>query len=124
VSARARSAAAGAAAATVWALQEPLDQRLFRCDYSDVALVGRGNRPVGLVVHALNGAVFGIVFDAVRRRTPFNQRRLALAMALFESTTLWPLMRFVDRDLLTSPRAFAQSTLRHAVFGAVLGRLA
>jgi hypothetical protein len=35
-SGRLRSAAAGAVAA-IWALQEPLDQRVFRCDYPDIA---------------------------------------------------------------------------------------
>jgi hypothetical protein len=30
----------------------------------------------------------------------------------------------VDRDLLTSPRAFAQATYRHTLFGVLLGRLA
>jgi hypothetical protein len=30
----------------------------------------------------------------------------------------------VDRALLTSPRAFAQATYRHALFGILLGRLA
>src|SRR5262249_52010406 len=38
---RLRSAIAGSAAATVWAILEPLDQRLVRCDYSDVALLGK-----------------------------------------------------------------------------------
>ena len=28
----------------------------------------------------------------------------------------------IDRDLVTSPRAFAQSTWRHVLFGALLGR--
>ena len=37
----ARSAAAGGAAATVWAFAEPLDRRLFRCDYSDIAVLGK-----------------------------------------------------------------------------------
>jgi hypothetical protein len=41
VNGRLRSAAGGAVAAAVWALEEPLDQRLFRCDYSDVALLGK-----------------------------------------------------------------------------------
>ena len=36
-----RSALAGATAATLWGLQEPLDKRLFRCDYSDVAVLGK-----------------------------------------------------------------------------------
>jgi hypothetical protein len=31
-SGRLRSASAGVAAATVWALEEPIDQRLLRCD--------------------------------------------------------------------------------------------
>jgi hypothetical protein len=115
---------AGAAAATVWGLLEPLDRRLFRCGYSDIALLGRGHRARGFVVHAVNGAIFGVVFDIVRSRTRVDQRRLALAMALAENTALWPLMAFVDRSLVTSPRAFAQATARHALFGALLGRLA
>jgi hypothetical protein len=121
---RTRAALAGATAATVWGLLEPLDRRLFRCGYSDIALVGRGHRARGFLIHAANGAIFGLLFDAVRRRTSVDERRLALGMALAENTALWPLMAFVDRKLLTSPRAFAQSTARHAVFGMMLGRLA
>jgi hypothetical protein len=112
-----RGALAGAIAATVWGLQEPLDRRVFGCDYSDVRLVG------GLPVHAFNGALFGLAFDAVRRRTQVEPRRLALALALAEHVTLWPLMGLVDRQLVRSPRAFLQGTYRHALFGLVLGRL-
>jgi hypothetical protein len=108
----------------VWAVVEPLDRRLFRCDYSDVELVGLGNRRLGYVVHAFNGAVFGVAFDAVRRRVGVEQRRLAVVLALAEHVALWPLIGFVDRRLVTSPRAFAQGTARHALFGLVLGRLA
>jgi hypothetical protein len=113
-----RAAFAGAVAATVWGLQEPLDRRVFRCDYSDVRLVG------GLPVHALNGALFGLAFDAVRRRVPVDQRRLALALALAEHAALWPLVGLFDRELVRNPRAFLQGTYRHALFGFVLGRLA
>ena len=113
-----RAAAAGAVAATVWGLQEPFDRRVFRCDYSDVRLVG------GLAVHAFNGAIFGVAFDAVRQRTQIDQRRLAVGLALAEHTALWPLIGLIDRQLLTSPRAFAQGLYRHALFGLVLGRLA
>jgi len=102
----------------VWGLQEPLDRRVFRCDHSDVRLVG------GLPVHALNGALFGLAFDVVRRRIPIEQRRLALGSALVEHTVLWPLVALFDRELATSPRAFAQGLYRHALFGLVLGRLA
>jgi len=56
-------------------------------------------------------------------------------MALAEHATLYPLCYFVDRHhpargergippLLKNPRAYAQATWRHAVFGGLLGRLA
>ncbi len=138
---RERSAAAGAAAALVWALEEPLDRRVLRCDYSDVALLGkavtRGRHwwIAGLAAHAANGAVFGLVFDALRRRAAVDPRKLALALALGEHLTLYPLCYVVDRrhprrgepgipPLVTNPRAFLQATWRHALFGLVLGRLA
>ena len=113
-----RAALAGAIAATVWGLQEPLDRRIFRCDYSDVRLVG------GLHVHALNGALFGVAFDAVRRRTQVDERRLAIALAVAEHTVLWPLLGLFEPEVVRSPRAFAQGVYRHALFGYVLGRLA
>jgi hypothetical protein len=124
MSPRLRAASAGAAAALVWGLQEPLDRRLFGCDYSDVELLGRGRRSVGFLLHAANGALFGLAFDAARRRVDVDQRRLALALALAEHVATWPLISLVDRKLVTSPRAFAQGTYRHALFGVVLGRLA
>jgi hypothetical protein len=137
---RFREAVAGAAAATIWGVLEPIDQRIFRCDYSDIALLGKGVtrgkhwRAAGFALHALNGAVFGVVFDAVRRRVAVKPRRLALAMALAEHVSLYPLCYFVDRYhpargeegvplLLTNRRAFAQATARHAIFGLVLGQL-
>jgi hypothetical protein len=113
-----RAALAGAVAAVVWGLQEPLDRRVFRSDYSDVELVG------GLRVHAFNGALFGLAFGAIRKRTRVEQRRLALALALAEHAALWPLLGFIDRELVRSPRAFAQGVYRHALFGVILGRLA
>jgi hypothetical protein len=124
MSPRVRAAAAGSLAAVVWGLQEPLDQRVFGCDYSDVLFLGRGRRSLGFVVHAANGALFGIAFDAVRRRVEVDQRRLALALALGEHVALWPFISLVDCSLVTSPRAFAQATYRHALFGLFLGRLA
>ena len=138
---RLRAAAAGAAAATIWGLAEPLDQRLLRCDYSDVAVLGkavtRGRdwRRAGFALHAANGAVFGLVYEELSRSVPVPPRRLAVAMALAEHTALYPLCALIDRyhpargepgvpPLLTNPRAFAQATWRHLLFGAVLGRLA
>ena len=137
-----RSALAGATAATLWGLQEPVDKRLFHCDYSDIAVLGkavtRGPKwPARRLrgIHAVNGAVFGLVFYEVKRRVSLDPRRLAVGMALTEHVALFPLAYFVDRfhpargepgvpRLLTNPRAFGQATWRHALFGAVLGRLA
>jgi hypothetical protein len=124
MSPRARAAAAGAVAALVWGLQEPLDRRVFGCDYSDVLFLGRGRRSLGFAVHMANGALFGIAFDTARQHVDVGQRRLALALALGEHVALWPFISLVDRDLVTSPRAFAQATYRHALFGFILGRLA
>jgi len=140
VSERLRAAAAGVVAATVWGLQEPLDQRVFRCDYSDIALLGkavtRGRwRIAGFAIHAVNGAIFGLALHELRRRVRVEPRRLAVAAAVGEHLTLYPLCYFIDRyhpargepaipPLLSNPRAFAQATWRHALFGWVLGRLA
>jgi hypothetical protein len=137
---RFQAAVAGAAAATVWGLLEPIDQRIFRCDYSDIAVLGKAVtrgprwRAAGFAVHALNGAAFGLVFDAARRRIAVEPRRLAFGMALAEHVKLYPLCYLVDRYhpargeegvplLLTNRRAFAQATARHAIFGLVLGQL-
>ena len=135
-----RAAAAGATAALVWAAQEPLDQRVFGCDYSDVALLGKALtrgpdwRAAGLALHAVNGLAFGLAWGAACRRLPVDPRRLAIGLAVAENAALWPLCRLVDRyhpargepgvpPLLRNRRAFAQATWRHALFGWVLGRL-
>ena len=136
----ARSAAAGATAATVWGLQEPLDQAVFRSDYSDVALLGklvtRGPRwrAVGFAIHAANGAAFGLAYEAAARITGWERRRLAVGLALAEDVALYPLAARSDRyhpargepgvpPILRSPRAFLQAGWRHYLFGRLLGAL-
>ncbi len=90
---------------------------------------------MGLAIHAVNGAIFGLAFNEARARTSVEPRRLALSMALAEHVALYPLTYFVDRyhpargdagvpPLLTNPRAFGQATVRHAIFGLLLGRWA
>jgi hypothetical protein len=132
----ARFAAAGAVAATAWALLEPLDRRLFRYDYSDVAVLGkfvtRGPawRPLGLILHAANGAAFGLAYREAKHRRGWS----ALRLAMLEHVALYPLSALVDRrhpargtagiPKLLTQQAFGQATVRHAVFGALLGRLA
>lgn len=95
----------------------------------------RAWRPIGFAVHAANGAVFGLAYDRLRKSVPVGPRRLAIGMAVAEHLALYPLNALVDRyhpargepglpPLLKSPRAFAQATWRHVLFGALLGRLA
>ena len=131
-----RAAAAGACAAVAWGALEPLDQRLFRYGYSDIALLGklvtrrRGWRAAGFAWHAANGATFGLAWRALSRR----RRVSAIEFALVEHVALFPLGVLVDRyhpargtpevPTILSARAFAQATLRHLVFGWLLGRLA
>lgn len=136
-----RAAAAGAGAATVWAGLEPVDRRLFRYGYSDVAVLGKAltRGPLwpaaGLAWHAVNGALAGVVFAQVNRKLGGSTVRNAIGFALAEHIGLFPLSALVDRyhpargdpdlpPIATSGRAFAQATFRHLVFGVVLGVLA
>ncbi len=138
---RLRSAAAGVVAGAVWAAQEPIDQRVFGCDYSDVAVLGKlvrrdeSWRQAGWALHLANGAIFGLVYHDIRERMAVEPRRLAIGMALLEHVTVYPLCHLIDLHhprrgepgippLLRSGRAFAQATWRHALFGWLLGRLA
>lgn len=140
-----RGALAGATAAGVWALQQPLDKRALRCRYDDVELLGRmvaprGSRarwyPLGLALHAQNGALFGAAYAGVagpllgRAGVPAALR--APLMAEAENFALWPLGRLSDRfhpardalpRLAGNGRALAQATWRHLLFGVVLGAL-
>lgn len=134
-----KRAGAGAVAAIVWGLLEPIDQRIFRSDYSDIAVLGKaftrgpGWLPLGFALHALNGAAFGLAYHEVARRVPRDPRRLALELALLEHLLLFPTGHFVDLHhpargepgvpRLLSRRAFGQATVRHGIFGFVLGRL-
>ena len=131
-----KPALAGALAALTWAAVEPVDRAVLRHDYSDVAMLGklatrsRAWPVAGLAIHAANGAVFGLVYDYTRRmKRPPTAQQLALA----EHTLLYPLTYVVDRahpargerGLAPSftARGFVQETMRHALFGIVLGRL-
>jgi hypothetical protein len=134
----ARGAAAGAAAAAIWAAQQPLDMALFGVDYDDTQLLGtlitRGAwaRPLGLMVHLANGAAFGAVYAALAPRIEAPGWVRGTAAGLAEHLASWPLTAAIVRvhpardelpELWGSARAFAQATWRHALFGAVLGGL-
>jgi hypothetical protein len=135
----ARGALAGTVAAAVWALQQPLDQRLFGVRYDDTELLGklvtRGPAwpAAGLVLHLVNGAAFGALYaGVVSPRLPLPSWARGPAAGLGEHLGSWPLILVTDRfhparadmpTLGSNPRAFAQATWRHLLFGAVLGEL-
>jgi hypothetical protein len=133
-------ALAGAAAAGVWAAQQPLDKRVFGCGFDDVELLGKAvtRGPLwplaGLALHLQNGAIFGAVYanlaPGAGRRVPSPARGPLAALA--EHVATWPGARFAMRvhparaelpAIAGSSRAFWQATWRHALFGFVLGEL-
>lgn len=118
-------AAAGALAATVWALQEPLDMRVFGVDYSDAELLARplrSSKRVGMALHVLNGAAFGAVYSQVAPRVPGPGIAKGTVAGMAEHLATWPLTRLLPRvNLWGNHAAFAQAVWRHLLFGAVLG---
>jgi hypothetical protein len=131
-----RGALAGAVAATVWLATDPVTKRLLRTPYSDAQLLssfltrGRLEPLVGGAVHVANGAAFGYAWARLGHRGV----RQGMAAAVGENVVLWPGVAVFDRihpkrrdgtwpRLLTNPRAFAQATVGHAIFGAALGAL-
>jgi hypothetical protein len=121
-----RGALAGTVAAAVWLVQQPLDKRVFGWPHDDAELLGRltGTGPaVGTLLHLGNGAAFGAIYAAVAPAVPVAAPLRGPAAGLLEHLATWPLTVFVAPDLTRSPRAFAQATWRHLLFGAVLGEL-
>jgi hypothetical protein len=133
-----RGAVAGVAAATVWALLQPLDKLAFGSRYDDVELLGKavtrgdGWYPAGLALHIQNGAAFGAVYANVAPLIPLPPVTRGPLLALAENFAIWPLTAVTDRlhpahkelpGLAGNRRALAQATWRHLVFGIVLGEL-
>jgi hypothetical protein len=133
-----RGALAGAAAAGVWAAQQPVDRRIFGFPYDDTEVLGKAvtRGPAwplaGTALHLANGALFGAVYAVVAPRLPLPSWARGPLAGLFEHVSTWPLTAVTDRVhpardelpvLATSSRAFLQGTWRHLVFGIVLGEL-
>ena len=133
-----RGAVAGAVATMVMTLEQPLDKRLFDSKYDDVKILGkfvtRGVlwRPIGFVLHVQNGAIFGAWYARRQPSLPGPAVLRGLAVGLVEHVAASPMTVVFDRyhparkelpKLAANPRAFGQATIRHAVFGIVLGLL-
>jgi hypothetical protein len=125
------------AAAAAWAASEPLLQRVFRTNYSDVRLLGRAVTrgrawpAAGIAMHLLNGAAFGVAWERLGGRG----WKSGVVAAQVENLVFWaPGMAVVDRyhperrsgalpSLLRNKRVFGYEVATHALFGAVLGLL-
>src|SRR3954451_16038676 len=133
-----RGGVAGAVATVVMTLEQPLDKRLFDSDYDDVEILGklvtRGDdwRPIGFALHVQNGALLGAAYARLQPSLPGSAVLRGLLASLVEHVAAWPLTVLFDRyhparkelpKLAASRRAFGQATVRHAVFGIVLGLL-
>jgi hypothetical protein len=133
-----RGAVCGAVAATVWAVEQPLDKLVLGSRYDDVELLGRaiirgdGWYPAGLALHISNGAVFGGVYATVAPLLPLPPATRGPLVATVQNLVFWPLGALSDRfhparkqlpTLSGNRRAFVQSAWRHLLFGLVLGEL-
>jgi hypothetical protein len=133
-----RGALAGTTAAALWALQQPLDRRVFGVPYDDTELLGRlvvrsGRwRPAGVGLHLFNGALFGAAYANVAPSLPVAPALRGPLAGLAEHLATWPGTAIVERlhparaelpALWGSGRAFAQAAWRHALFGFVMGEL-
>src|SRR5205814_3755712 len=85
-----RGAACGAFAAIVWALQQPLDKLAFSSPRDDVEVLGKavtrgdGWYPVGLTLHAGNGALFGALYANLAPAMPIPAPLRGPLMGLVE----------------------------------------
>jgi len=129
-------AIAGGIAAAVWAAQQPLDKRVFGVEYNDVELLGkavtRGSEwpAVGVALHIGNGAAFGALYAQLRPFLFGPPVLRAVTAAMIENFASWPLINLAEEHhpakselpkIAGNPRALAQATWRHALFGAVMG---
>ena len=106
--------------------------------FDDVELLGKAVTrsgawyPIGFAWHAANGALFGAVYANLAPLLPVPAPLRGPLVALTEHLASWPLSAVSDRvhpareemPKLTGNRAaFAQATIRHLLFGLVLGEL-
>ena len=87
---------------------------------------------IGFALHVQNGAILGVAYARLKPSLPGSAVLRGLMAALIEHVAAWPLTVLFDRyhparkelpKLATNRRAFGQATIRHAVFGIVLGLL-
>lgn len=136
-----RALLAGVAGAIAYLAAQEADRRLVNPRSNDLLLHGgmvtgneRAWRPLGLFMHLLAGASFGLLFDRVAApRLPGPYWLRGILFAQLENTALWPLVLLIDRNHqavksgqlapLNQPVYFVQGVWRHVALGAVIGAL-
>jgi hypothetical protein len=121
-----RGALAGSLAAGVWLAQQPLDRRVFGVDHDDAELLASlagAPHAAGVILHVSNGAVFGALYANAAPALPVPAVLRGPLAGLVEHLATWPASALFAPKLWGNPRAFAQSTWRHLLFGLVLGEL-
>src|SRR3954464_6884507 len=92
-----RGGVAGAVAAVVMTLEQPLDKRLFDSKYDDVEILGklvtRGDywHPIGFALHVQNGAILGVAYARLKPSLPRQPALRGLLAGLVEHVATWPL---------------------------------
>jgi len=132
---------AGVGGGIAYLAAQEIDRRLLNPRSNDLLLVGglvtsrrSAWKPLGLALHLLAAAVFGLIFQAVvAPRLPGPYWLRGLLMAQIENVLLWPLIPLLDRvhvavksgDLAPMHRKvyFAQAVWRHVALGATIGAL-
>jgi hypothetical protein len=130
-------AAAGFVAAAAFAAWMKLDMRVTGKRLDDFQLLG-GIGPLsehwpvtGAAIHHVNGALLGAGYTTLEPVLPGPGWFRGLLFALTENAVLWPIILVLDRvhpairsgelPSYNRPMPFLVETLRHVVYGAVLG---
>jgi hypothetical protein len=132
---------AGLGGGVAYLVAQEIDRRIVNPRSNDLVLLGglvtehaAVWRSLGLVLHLLASATFGLIFEMIvapRLPGPYWLRGVIMAQA--ENATLWPLVLFIDRfhvavkrgdlESMSRPVYFWQAAWRHLALGAVLGAL-
>jgi hypothetical protein len=129
---------AGVAAALAFAAEMEVDRRVFRRNTDDLVLLGRlvsaernPARAAGLGLHVFNGAIAGSLYGmAFHEWLPGSPAARGTIFANIENVSLYPLgllerhhpaIREGQIAGYWNFTAFIQETIRHVMFGVVLG---
>ena len=119
-------------------VEQPLDKRIFDSRYDDIEILGKlvtrgdGWQPIGVALHVQNGAIFGAAYTRLKPSPArpagvtgpaVRPRSACRVLAGGRAGQPLPPARKQLPKLVANPRAFGQATIRHAVFGVVLGLL-